>query len=227
MKFLAAFFLIHAILGLNYKVSIDTELVKSRGSASTFHPNSLDLPLVVDGKSDPSLKIQIKLQDKDTLDLLSANQVFFTLENQLNADDRTSFLVSKKGAVYSVELVRRKLLQFIIHHSLITFFLSGQNAKNFAAGTFLATLYVADEKLEALQYSFGSIEIYNGKDVSVDLYRPLKEIVHKFRPEVKDPADFIPNFFSAMTLAPWAILWVMVFIFLDLSFDAHLMHFLI
>ena len=119
MKFLAAFFLIQAILGLNYKVSIDTELVKSRGSASTFHPNSLDLPLVVDGKSDPSLKIQIKLQDKDTLDLLSANQVFFTLENQLNADDRTSFVVSKKGAVYSVELVNKKqnYLQIILQHS--------------------------------------------------------------------------------------------------------------
>lgn len=124
MMFLAAIFMIQAIFGLNYKVSIDTELVKSRGSASTFYPNSLDHPLVVDGISDPSLKLQIKLQEKDTLELLSANQVFFTLENQFNADDRTSFVVSKKGAVYSVELVRRMLKSRLFPY--LTLFLSNE-----------------------------------------------------------------------------------------------------
>lgn len=105
MLLFAAILFAQSIFGLTYKVSIDAELIKSRETASTFYPNTFGSPLVIDSKQDPTLKVQIKLQDKESLDLIAAEQVFLTLENKFNPDDRSSFVVPKKGPVYTFELV--------------------------------------------------------------------------------------------------------------------------
>lgn len=76
----------------------------------------------------------------------------------------------------------------------------------------MATLYVTDEHLESLQYSFGSVEIFsdNIPAAGTEDFFVKKDITHQFRPEEKEPLAIIPNIFSALAMAPWGILCLMV-----------------
>ncbi|KAJ3373515.1 proteasome regulatory particle base subunit [Kappamyces sp. JEL0680] len=177
------------VAALNYKVSVDIESIKSKQPlAATFHPNALEEPVSVDDKSTGGATVKVKLQDKETLDVMSAKQVVLTLKNRAY---RKSFVLAKKGPFYTFELIPKLL----------------------PAQTLQASIVVVDDDLESLDYPFGSVSVSNDNAVVDDDYHPKPEISHVFRKDEPERQPFLPNLFTALTLSPWVILlgsWVAI-----------------
>ena len=52
------FLMISSVFGLEYKVSIDIDLVKTNQVLNTFYPNKIDDPIKVNAKKDPTLNLK-------------------------------------------------------------------------------------------------------------------------------------------------------------------------
>jgi len=90
------------VAALSYKAAIDLELKKSKEAFSTFFPNEIEVPIGLDAQREPHLAISVKLEEKESLQVLQAEQVVLTLASGL---DRKSFLLPRKGPLYTLDLV--------------------------------------------------------------------------------------------------------------------------
>lgn len=98
MQFFPTILLALLVKSLSYKLTVDIEHSKSQ-LLTTYHPNILDSPVPL---SISPITIKVKIQDKESLEVIGANQVILSLAN---GDDHYSFLLSRVGAHYSHKLV--------------------------------------------------------------------------------------------------------------------------
>ena len=77
------------------------------------------------------------------------------------------------------------------------------------------SLYIGSSTHTPIEYAFGGVELDFVKDPKFgkfehDVFEPLPEIVHQFRPDEKMPPMILSQLFVLLVLAPWGFLAVAV-----------------
>ncbi|KAJ3056689.1 proteasome regulatory particle base subunit [Rhizophlyctis rosea] len=84
---------------------------------------------------------------------------------------------------------------------------------SYQPGKYQLSLYIGSSKHTPIEYSFGGVELDFPKDPKFgkfehDVFEPLPEIVHQFRPDEKQPPVILSQLFVILVLAPWGFLAV-------------------
>ncbi|KND03293.1 uncharacterized protein SPPG_02342 [Spizellomyces punctatus DAOM BR117] len=158
-------------------------------SETLTSPPRISKPLTLGSGSKLTLNVPVK-DDKGKA--LSLQHLFLGARNDKTRDEKTLVCASKGTGVFTCELDQSTLDK--LH-----------------PGPHTLTLYAGSVDTEPLAHKLGTAEFSiagpSTKGSSDwDVFQPLPEITHKFRPADKMPNKILSLTFSGLVLAPWLLL---------------------